>query len=201
MPVLSTTRWSLTPAYVATQMAAANRPPEKTAQKSQVFRAICGARPKLSVSEPALVALNAPLSFYPETTLTGEDDLIVFPSNEQLYLRTHGMADSTMRRRAALVDAGMIVRRDSPNGKRYARKGRVGAIKLGFGFEPTPLVARAEEFQRLAVSADLRPPGPPNSPCQRARSSRRHKKTFRDPVLVRATRRLQSRSPKRNGGQ
>ena len=32
-------------------------------------------------------ARGAKRSFYPETTLTGEDDLIVFPSNEQLCLR------------------------------------------------------------------------------------------------------------------
>ena len=90
-------------------------------------------------------------SFYPETTLTGEDDLIVFPSNELLCLRTHGMPPSTLRRHlAALVDAGLIVRRDSPNGKRYARKGRAGEIQLAFGFDLAPLVVRAEEFERLA---------------------------------------------------
>ena len=106
------------------------------------------ARPTLGVSERALAVLNALMSFYPETTLTGEDDLIVFPSNEQLCLRTHGMPASTLRRQlAALVDAGLIVRRDSPNGKRYARKGRGGEIKLAFGFDLAPLVVRAEEFE------------------------------------------------------
>ena len=91
-------RRSLTLAHVATQMAASNRPPDKVVHKWQVFRAICTARPKLGVSERALAVLNALLSFYPETTLTGEDDLIVFPSNEQLCLRTHGMPPSTLRR-------------------------------------------------------------------------------------------------------
>jgi replication initiation protein RepC len=59
---------------------------------------------------------------------------------------------------AALVDAGLIVRRDSPNGKRYARKGRGGEIKLAFGFDLAPLVVRAEEFERLAqgVEAETR---------------------------------------------
>jgi replication initiation protein RepC len=144
-------RRSLTLAHVATQMAAASRPPDKVVHKWQVFRSICTARPKLGVSERALSVLNALLSFYPETTLTGEDDLIVFPSNEQLGLRAHGMCAPTLRRAlAALVEAGLIVRRDSPNGKRYARKGRGGEIKLAFGFDLAPLVVRAEEFQRLA---------------------------------------------------
>ena len=152
-------RRTLTLAQVATQMAASNRPPDKVVHKWQVFRTICTARPKLGVSERALAVLNALLSFYPETTLTGGDELIVFPSNEQLCLRTHGMPPSTLRRQlASLVDSGLIVRRDSPNGKRYARKGRGGEIAFAFGFDLAPLVVRAEEFERLAeeIEAEAR---------------------------------------------
>jgi replication initiation protein RepC len=111
------------------------------------------------VSERALAVLNALISFHPDTTLTGEDDLIVFPSNELLCLRTHGMPASTLRRQlAALVDAGLIVRRDSPNGKRYARKGMGGEIRLAFGFDLAPLVVRAEEFEGMAqeIEAEIR---------------------------------------------
>jgi replication initiation protein RepC len=148
-------RRTLTLAHVATQMAASSRPPDKVVHKWQVFRTICTARPKLGVSERALAVLNALLSFYPETTLTGGDELIVFPSNEQLCLRTHGMPPSTLRRQlAALVDAGLIVRRDSPNGKRYARKGRGGEITLAFGFDLAPLVVLEEEFERLAEAIE-----------------------------------------------
>ena len=152
-------RRTLTLAHVATQMAVSSRRPDKVVHKWQIFRAICTARPKLGVSERALAVLNALLSFYPETTLTGDDELIVFPSNEQLCLRTHGMPPSTLRRQiAVLVDAGLVVRRDSPNGKRYARKGRGGKITLAFGFDLAPLVARAEEFERLAqeIEAEAR---------------------------------------------
>jgi replication initiation protein RepC len=144
-------RRMLTLAHVAAQMAASARPPDKVVHKWQIFRAICTARTKLGVSERALAVLSALLSFHPETTLSGEDELIVFPSNEQLCLRTHGMPASTLRKQiAVLVDAGLIVRRDSPNGKRYARKGRGGEIKLAFGFDLAPLVVRAAEFERLA---------------------------------------------------
>ena len=152
-------RRTLTLAHVATQMVASARPPDKVVHKWQVFRAICTARPKLGVSERALAVLNALLSFHPETTLAGEEDLIVFPSNQQLCLRTHGMPASTLRRLlVVLVDAGLIVRRDSPNGKRYARKGRGGEIKLAFGFDLAPLVVRADEFERLAeeIEAEVR---------------------------------------------
>ena len=152
-------RRTLTLAHVATQMLTSARPPDKVVHKWQVFRAICTARPKLGVSERALAVLNALLSFHPETTLAGEEDLIVFPSNQQLCLRTHGMPASTLRRQiAVLVDAGLIVRRDSPNGKRYARKGRGGGITLAFGFDLAPLVVRANEFERLAeeIEAEAR---------------------------------------------
>jgi replication initiation protein RepC len=152
-------RRSLTLAHVATQMAASARPPDKVVHKWKVFKAVCVARPRIGVSERALAVLNALISFYPDTTLTGEEDLIVFPSNELLCLRTHGMPASTLRRQlAALVDAGLIVRRDSPNGKRYARKGRGGEIKLAFGFDLAPLVVRAEEFEGMAqeIEAEIR---------------------------------------------
>ena len=152
-PHLSTTpfgRRTLTLAHVANQAIAKARPPDKTAHKWTVFRAICAAKTRLGLTERSLAVLDALLSFHPETVLTGED-LIVFPSNDQLALRAHGMAPSTLRRNlAVLVDAGVIIRRDSPNGKRYARKGSDGAINQAFGFDLSPLVARAEEFEASA---------------------------------------------------
>jgi replication initiation protein RepC len=143
-------RRALTLAHVANQAIAKARPPEKAVHKWNVFRAICAAKARLGVSERSLSVLNALLTFHPETALTGED-LIVFPSNQQLALRAHGMAPATLRRHlAALVDGGLIIRRDSPNGKRYARKGRGGDIELAFGFDLSPIVARADEFESLA---------------------------------------------------
>jgi replication initiation protein RepC len=135
---------------VASQAAAKARPPEKFAHKWNVFRAICAARARLGVSERALAVLDALLTFHPETILAGED-LVVFPSNRQLSLRAHGMAPATLRRHlAVLVDAGLVVRRDSPNGKRYARKDGAGEVEIAFGFDMSPLVARAEELETLA---------------------------------------------------
>ncbi len=152
-PHLSTTpfgRRTLTLAHVASQAVAKSRPPEKAVHKWRVYRTICTARPALGVSERALSVLNALLTFHAETVLSGEG-LIVFPSNDELARRAHGMPASTLRKHlAVLVDAGLIIRRDSPNGKRYARKGRDGQIALAFGFDLGPLVARAEEFELLA---------------------------------------------------
>ena len=152
-PHLSTTpfgRRTLTLAHVACQALAKSRPPDKAVHKWNVFRAICSAKMRIGVSERALSGLNALLSFHPETVLSGAG-LIVFPSNASLSLRAHGMAPATLRRHlAVLVDAGLIIRRDSPNGKRYARKGRGGELEQAFGFDLSPLVCRAEEFESLA---------------------------------------------------
>ena len=124
-PALPTTpfgRRSLSLAQVASQMVAKQRPPEAVAHKWNIFRALCTARSRLGLSERSLTVLNALLTFHPETVLSG-DDLVVFPSNEQIALRAHGMPSSTMRRHLAqLVDARLLIRRDSPNGKRYARE-------------------------------------------------------------------------------
>ena len=61
------------------------------------------------------------------------------------------MAASTLRRHlAALVDHGLILRRDSPNGKRFARKSADGDVEIAYGFDLAPIVARAAEFDRLA---------------------------------------------------
>src|SRR5258708_13358063 len=123
---LSTTtfgRRTLTLAHVASQAAAKARPPEKAVHKWKVFHAICTAKARIGASERALSVLNALLTFHPETALTGEG-LIVFPSNQQLSSRAHGMPPATLRRHLAiLVDCGLVIRRDSPNGKPYARSG------------------------------------------------------------------------------
>jgi replication initiation protein RepC len=51
------------------------------------------------------------------------------------------MAETSLRRHLAVrVESGLIIRRDSPNGKRYARKGEGGEIEKAFGFDLTPIV-------------------------------------------------------------
>lgn len=145
-------RRTLSLGLIATQQQARAVEPEKTVHKWKVFQAITEAKDKLGLPDRAIAVLSALLSFHQETTLTAGDPLIVFPSNEKLCQRAHGIAPATLRRHlAVLVEAGIVIRRDSPNGKRYARRGSDGAVSLAFGFELTPLVARAEEFEALAT--------------------------------------------------
>lgn len=125
----------------------------RTVNKWQVFRDVCAARQQLGLKDRALAVLNALLSFYPETELS-EKGLVVFPSNTQLSARANGIAGATLRRAlAALVDAGLIERHDSPNGKRYARRDGAGEIARAYGFALTPLITRANEIASLAARA------------------------------------------------
>lgn len=143
-------RRSLSLAQISGQVAAAARDPALSINKWTVFRDLCVARARLGVSERSLSVLNALLSFFPDTELTG-DELVVFPSNEQLSLRAHGMPASSLRRHlAALVEGGLIVRRDSPNGKRYVRRDRGGEVQQAFGFDLAPLVSRSGEWAAMA---------------------------------------------------
>jgi replication initiation protein RepC len=162
-------RRPLSLAMVASQAATENfaaRPgaSETVVHKWRLYRALTEAKEPLGVTDRALSVLHALLSFHQETALTlpatdsksAENDssghgIVVFPSNKELSIRAHGMAPATLRRHlACLVDAGLIIRRDSPNGKRFARRGQGGAIEDAFGFDLMPLVARAAEIENLA---------------------------------------------------
>jgi replication initiation protein RepC len=138
-------------ALLAAQNDSREIPEGKAVDKWQVYRDLCEGKSLVGIGDRALAILAALLSFYPDNELSEENGLIVFPSNKQLSLRAHGMPDTTLRRHlAALLDCGLILRRDSPNGKRYARKGRGGDFEDAFGFSLAPLVVRADEFQEAA---------------------------------------------------
>jgi len=138
-------------ALLAARIEARSIPDGKAVDKWQLYRDLCEGKAVIGIGDRALAVLAGLLSFYPDDELSEENGLIVFPSNRQLSLRAHGMANATLRRHlAALVQCGIVLRRDSPNGKRYARKGRGGDIEDAFGFSLAPLLARAEEFQAAA---------------------------------------------------
>lgn len=144
-------------ALVRRQIATADIEPGKAADKWKIFRDASEARELLGLQDRSLAVLDALLSFYPDNELRQDAQLIVFPSNAQLTLRAHGIAGATLRRHLALlVEVGLIIRKDSANGKRYTRKDRAGEIESAFGFDISPLLLRAEELAGMAqqVAAD-----------------------------------------------
>ncbi len=144
-------RRPMTLAMMASQATAKAMREGARVQKWRVFKSVREARDLIGATDRSLAILNALLSFHPDTELAADGDLIVWPSNEQLIARANGMSPTTLRRHlAVLVDCGLVIRRDSPNGKRFARKGRGGQVEQAYGFDLSPIVARAEEFAELA---------------------------------------------------
>ncbi len=79
---------------------------------------------------------------------------LVWPSNEYLVERT-GIAERTIRHALRrLIDLGVIRAKDSPNGKRFARRDRSGAIIEVFGFDLGPLLSRLSEFKDRQVQIE-----------------------------------------------
>ena len=79
-------------------------------------------------------------------TLAGDDEsnFVKVHDNDTIRGAKRLYPCSTMRRHLSnLVQTGFVVRRDSPNGKRYAR--RYGDEKIAFGFDLSPLVRRFQE--------------------------------------------------------
>ncbi len=144
-------RRTMTLGQIANQARAKAMPKEAVANKWRVFQDIREARELLGATDRSLAILNALLSFHRETELSADGELIVWPSNEQLIARANGISPATLRRHlAVLVECGLIIRRDSPNGKRFARRSRAGEIEQAYGFDLSPIVARAAEFSDLA---------------------------------------------------
>lgn len=123
--------------------------PGKPINKWELLRELSKAQAAFGVTERDLTVLQGLLSFFPDDALGGNAEMVVFPSNKAICERLNGMPCSTMRRHLArLVDAGLLVRRDSPNGKRYVRKH--GDDRVAFGFDLSPLYCRSEEIARAA---------------------------------------------------
>jgi replication initiation protein RepC len=123
--------------------------PGKPVNKWELLRELSKAQAAFGVTERDLTVLQGLLSFFPDDALGGNAEMVVFPSNKTVCERLNGMPCSTMRRHLSrLVEVGLLMRRDSPNGKRYVRKH--GDERVTFGFDLSPLYCRAEEIARAA---------------------------------------------------
>lgn len=134
-------------AVLLQQQAALTEPaPAPAVDKWDALRALATARKTYQLSDRDITVLQALLSFLPAKTLdTRKSPLVIHPSNRSICERLNGMPCSTMRRHVArLVQAGILIRRDSPNGKRYVR--RYQGERVAYGFDLRPLAARYGEF-------------------------------------------------------
>jgi len=136
---------------VTAQMA---RPePSLSADKPDRFSLIGALRtaaPALGLGPSVVATVDALLSCLPPK----RSHDVVFASNATLVLRRNGISDRTLRRHLAeLIDAGLLRRNDSPNGKRYAKRDPERGVALHFGLDMAPLFAA---FARLCAMAQAR---------------------------------------------
>lgn len=79
------------------------------------------------------------------------DNLIVFASNRVLIERCDGIDERTLRRRIQqLQTAGLVARKQSPNGKRYQIRSTEAEMRLVYGIDLSPLFALLHHLEALA---------------------------------------------------
>jgi replication initiation protein RepC len=122
--------------------------------KWRLYRTLTEAKAAFGLPDGTLTVLQALLAFHTETALTldsKDPSIVVFPSNRELSIRANGVPESTLRRHLArLVAVGLIARRDSPNGKRFARRGGEGET-TAFGFDLAPFIASKGRIEAAAA--------------------------------------------------
>lgn len=113
-----------------------------------VIATLRNAAPRLGLSASVISTLDAMLScLAPE-----RNHHTVFASNSTLTFRRNGISDRTIRRHAAkLQELGLLIRRDSPNKKRFTKHSSTEGKALRFGFDLSPLFERLYEIASIAA--------------------------------------------------
>ena len=113
-----------------------------------VVETLRNAAPRLGLSAPVISTLDAMLS----CLAPKRNHHTVFASNSTLTFRRNGISDRTIRRHAAtLQEIGLLVRRDSPNRKRFTKHSSHEGKALRFGFDLSPLFDRLHEIAAMAA--------------------------------------------------
>ena len=120
--------------------------------KWQLLKVVESIRETLGLKGTSIAVLRAMLSFVrsDQINATRDADHICFASNAALSARSHVSIQTVERHIAKLVDLGLLTRRASGNGKRWARRNAQGEIVLATGLSLMPLVRRHAEFTGMA---------------------------------------------------
>lgn len=127
--------------------------PEGVTGHGQVLAALKAAAPRLGLSLRMVHALDWLFRFTQPQDWGRGGRPIVWPSAS---MQQEALSLSPTRVKAlnrALIEAGLVTMRDSPNGKRYGKRDAKGRIVEAYGFDLSPLALRHGEFVRLAEEA------------------------------------------------
>jgi replication initiation protein RepC len=128
--------------------------PEGVAVHGQLLAAFKAAAPRLGLSPRLVHAIDWLFKFTQPQDWGRGAHPIVWPSSSTQQDALGLSATRVKALNRALIDAGLITMKDSPNGKRYGRRNpKDRHIVEAYGFDLSPIAARHAEFVRLAAEA------------------------------------------------
>jgi len=127
--------------------------PNGVTMHGQLLAAFKAAAPRLGLSLRMVHAVDWLFRFTMPQDWGRGGRPVVWPSAS---LQQEALGLSATRVKAinrAMIEAGLITMKDSPNGKRYGKRDPKGNIVEAYGFDLSPIAARHAEFVRLAAEA------------------------------------------------
>jgi len=127
--------------------------PDGVTMHGQLLAALKAAAPRLGLSPRMVHAVDWLFRFTQPQDWGRGGRPIVWPSAS---VQQEALGVSATRAKAinrALIEAGLVTMKDSPNGKRYGKRDAKGRIVEAYGFDLSPIAARHAEFVRLAAEA------------------------------------------------
>jgi replication initiation protein RepC len=140
----------LTPQMLATMEAADSYRHEARMKPGQVLAAFKAAAPFLGIRPNIVHAVDWLFRFTNPLDWEPFSRPIVWPS-ASLQGEGLGVGLSQVKNlNRVLVELGLVVMKDSANGKRFGRRGTDGRIIEAYGFDLSPLASRVKEFEAVA---------------------------------------------------
>ena len=127
--------------------------PDGVTMHGQLLAAFKGAAPRLGLSPRMVHAIDWLFKFTMPQDWGRGGRPIVWPSAETQQVALGLSPTRTKAINRALIEAGLITMKDSPNGKRYGKRDGQKRIVEAYGFDLSPIAERHAEFVRLAAEA------------------------------------------------
>lgn len=127
--------------------------PDGVTMHGQLLAALKAAAPRLGLSPRLVHAVDWLFRFTQPQDWGSGGRPIVWPS-AGMQQDSLGLSPTQVKAiNRALIEAGLITMKDSPNGKRYGKRDPKGRIVEAYGFDLAPIAMRHAEFVRLAEEA------------------------------------------------
>jgi len=137
----------LTPPMLGTIKAAEEHAFTAEMHPGQALAAFKAAAPYLGLRPSVVHAVDWLFRFTDPVDWQPSSRPIVWPS-AAMQQQEMGLGPSQVKNlNRHLVELGLVVMKDSPNGKRYGRRGPQGHIIEAYGFDLSPIASRLAEFQ------------------------------------------------------